>query len=86
MPSHRASTGCSAYGEGDAPDAGALSRQGQGTLEYALVVAAFLAMLVGAAALWKMLDAGLPVQHALQSASHHISSAAPGAFSDVFMY
>jgi len=50
------------------------------------VVAAFLAMFVGAAALWKMLDAGLPVQHALQSASHHISSAAPGAFSDVFMY
>lgn len=85
MPSHRASTACDALRRAVAPlRIGA--RGGQGTLEYALVLFAFLGMVAGAGVLWRMLEAGLPVQHALQSASHHVASAAPGAFSDVFMY
>ena len=59
---------------------------GQATVEYAVVLLAFMAMVAGASVLWHMLDAGLPVQHALQSASHHVAAVAPGAFSDVFMY
>ena len=86
MPSRRESTGCS-HGLGKAWRAWARPRSsGQGTLEYALVAFAFAGMLAGMGALWHLLDAGSLVQHALQSASHHVSSVAPGAFSDVFMY
>jgi Flp pilus assembly protein TadG len=59
---------------------------GQGTVEYALVLFAFLALVAGASSVWRMLESALPVEHALQSASHNVSAAAPGAFSDVFMY
>lgn len=59
---------------------------GQATVEYAVVLFAFLAMMAGLSVLWHMLESGLPIQHALQSASHHVASVAPGAFSDVFMY
>lgn len=59
---------------------------GQGTVEYALVLFAFLSLFFGAGALWGMLDAATPVHHALQSASHHVQSVAPGAVSDVFLY
>ena len=83
MPSHRVSTGSRAA----CPPRRLLQDAGgQGTLEYALVLFAFLGMMSGAAVLWHMLEAALPVQHALQSASHHVASVAPGAFSDVFMY
>ena len=87
MPSRRASTACNHGGR-----RGLLARRllkgssGQGTLEYALVMFAFMAIIGGLGAVWHMLDAGLPVQHALQSASHHVASVAPGAFADVFMY
>jgi hypothetical protein len=54
-------------------------------LEYAVVLFAFLAMVAALGMLWHLLDAGVLVQHALQSASHHISLVAPGAFADVFM-
>ncbi len=60
--------------------------RGQGSVEYALVLFAFLGVLAGLGLLGDLLDAGVLLEHALQSASHHISSAAPGAFSDVFMY
>ena len=59
---------------------------GQGTVEYALVLFAFLAVVVAFAALWQFFDRALPVEHALQSAPNHIQSASPGAFGDVFMY
>lgn len=84
MPSPRASTG---FSERAATVRRiARSRGGQGTVEYALVVFAFLGLLGGLGAMWHLLDAGMLVQHALQSASHHISAVAPGAFADVFMY
>lgn len=85
MLSRRASTDCDAKPGGNKRFEG-LDCVGQGTVEYAVVLFAFLAMLAGADAIWRMLEAGMPVQHALQSASHHVASVAPGAFSDVFMY
>ena len=80
------------------PRAGAISRlrhrvrfalrecAGQGSVEYALVLFAFLGVIAGLGLLGNVLDAGVLIEHALQSASHHLSSAAPGALSDVFMY
>ena len=82
MPSPRESTACDTRGARRK----LRERTGQGTLEYALVLFAFLSMVAGAAAMWHLLDDGKPVEHALQSASHHVSAVAPGAFSDVFMY
>lgn len=60
--------------------------RGQGTVEYAVVLLAFLAMIIAFGVLWHFLNGAAPVSHALQSASHHIQSAAPGALGDVFMY
>lgn len=80
MPLRRGSTGCSKKGC-------ARWRQcGQGTVEYAVVLAAVVAMIAGFGALWHFFDQGAPVMHALQSASHHVQSAAAGAIGDVFMY
>lgn len=80
MPSPRASTGCSGQ------RCRQWLRSGQGTVEYAVVLAAVIAMVVGFGALWHFFDAGTPIAHALQSASHHLQSAAAGAIGDVFMY
>lgn len=83
MPSPRESTGCEQARVIGRAIRGAT---GQGTVEYALVLFAFLSMVAGMATMWHALDAGMLVEHALQSASHHIASVAPGAFADVFMY
>lgn len=50
--------------------------RGQGTVEYALVTAAFLCVIVAGAALWRALSEGLFVDHGLVSASHHLGGAA----------
>lgn len=84
MPSRRASTACRAAVRAAASRVRAVS--GQGTLEYAVVAFAFLAVFGGLGSLWHLLDDAVLVRHALQSASHHIASAAPGAFADAFMY
>lgn len=60
--------------------------RGQGTVEYALVVAALIALVLALGALWHLFDAGVPLDHALQSASHHLAAAAPGALGDVLLY
>lgn len=62
------------------------SRSGQGTLEYALVVFAVMAMLGGMGALWHLVQSGSPVQHAILDASHHVASLSPGAIADTFLY
>ena len=59
---------------------------GQGTVEYAIVMAAFLAIAFGFSALWHAFDQGLLVQHALQSASHHLQGVDLGAWGDVLAY
>lgn len=63
-----------------------LSRSGQGTVEYALVLAVFLALVIALGVVWRFLDAGVIVDHALQSASHHLKDVASGAWIDVFLY
>ena len=60
-------------------------RAGQGTVEYAVVTAALLAVVIGIGVLWRAFDAGLFVEHAVASASHHVAGAA-GAIIDVFSF
>ena len=86
MPSPRASTGCSRGSRDGARRFSASASAGQGTVEYAIVLFAFVGIVAGLGTLWHALEAGDVVAHALQSASHHVSSVSPGAFSDVFMY
>lgn len=45
-------------------------------MEYAIVAAAFLCVIVAGAALWRALSQGLFVDHGLASASHHLAGAA----------
>ena len=60
--------------------------RGQGTVEFALVTAGLLAVVVACGALWRSLEGGLFVEHALTAASHHVQGVAPGAVADVFLY
>jgi Flp pilus assembly protein TadG len=62
------------------------SCRGQSTVEFAIVMAAFLAVALGLSALWHAADRGLLVQHALQSASHHLQGIDLGAWCDVLAY
>lgn len=66
--------------------AGSFNECGQGTVEFALVTAAFLAAVIALGALWRGLEAGMFVDHALMSASHHIQMTMPGSVADVFLY
>lgn len=59
--------------------------RGQATVEYALLLAAFLTVIVGLGLLMRALDSGLFVEHALASASHHVQ-ASMGWMTDVFSY
>ena len=61
-------------------------REGQATVEFAVVTAGFLAITVTLVAFWNMLDSGLIVEHALAVASHHIQLVAPAAVADIFLY
>ena len=56
---------------------------GQGPVEAALVLFAFVALAAGLAALWHAFDTGKVVEHALSSAPQHIAGAT-GAWVDVF--
>lgn len=60
--------------------------RGQSSVEYAIVFAAFLAMVVGLGAVANLLESGLVLEHALQSASHHLSNVAAAAWADIFLY
>ncbi len=64
----------------------AFSQGGQSTVEFALVTAGLLAMLVACGALWQFFDAGMLVKHALSCASHHIGGTVLGGLGDVFLY
>lgn len=46
----------------------------------------FLALLAALGVLWRSVQDGLLVSHALQSASHHLETVVPGVISDVFLY
>ncbi len=59
---------------------------GQSTVEYAIVFAAFLALVLGLGAMADLFQSGMVVEHALQSASHHLKNVATGAWADVLLY
>ncbi len=59
---------------------------GQSTVEYAIVLAAFLALLLGMGAMADLFQSGKVVEHALQSASHHLKDVTTGAWADVLLY
>jgi len=78
MQSRMASTACSAKTlKGEC---------GQATVEYAIVLFGFLALVVGLGALWRFASGGELVEHALAVASHHIQAVAPVTVVDVFLY
>lgn len=60
--------------------------QGQSTVEFAVIAAGFAAITVALTAFWRMLDAGLIVQHALTAASHHLANVPAPNIADIFRY
>lgn len=58
---------------------------GQGTVEFAVVTAAILSIVIALGVLWRAFEGGLFVEHAVASASHHVQGAL-GAVADVFMF
>lgn len=62
------------------------SNKGQSNVEYAVVLAGFLAMLIALGVLHNSLREGLFVQHAILSASHHITNVHLGVLHDAFLY
>ena len=61
------------------------SESGQSTVEYAVVLGAFLVVVVGLGTLLQTMDAGTFIDHALSAASHHLQASAAGVI-DVFVY
>ena len=59
---------------------------GQGTVEFALVAAAFLSLAIGLGALASALQDGLLLEHALASASHQVQGGSAGTLADLFLY
>lgn len=62
------------------------SNSGQSTVEYVVVLAAFLALVVGLGAMSHLLSDGVVADHALFSASHCVSGETQGALLDVFSF
>ena len=62
-----------------------LAEHGQGTVEFALVFVAILAVIIGIAAIWRMTSGGTLMQHVVSAASHHVEGSI-GAVADVFVY
>ena len=60
--------------------------KGQSSVEYAIVFAAFLAVVIGLGAMANLFESGLILEHALQSASHHLKDVASSAWVDIFLY
>ena len=59
---------------------------GQSTVEYVVVLAALLAVVVGLGALVHLFSNGTVANHAVFSASHHVGGDSLGAVLDVFTF
>ena len=59
---------------------------GQSTLEYAIVLFAFLSMVIALITLWHAARSGLWVQAAVDAASHALRSGFATTFKDVLLY
>ena len=60
------------------------SEDGQSTVEFAIVTAALLVVVIALGLFWSLGDDGIFVDHAQSSASHHLEDAAVGIVGDVF--
>ena len=60
--------------------------EGQSTVEFAIVAAAFIAITIALGALWQFFNGGSLVDHAVANASHHISDVLSFAVNDIFLY
>lgn len=58
--------------------------RGQSTVEFAIVTAALLVVVIALGMLWNLGDDGIFVDHAQSSASHHLENAAAGIVGDLF--
>ena len=63
-----------------------LRDEGQATVEYAVVLFGMLAVVAGLSVLARFFESGSLVDHALMSASHHVSGVSTGSIVDVFLY
>lgn len=63
-----------------------IDTRGQGTVEYALVLFALLAIVLAFGTLWHALETGSFAEHAADTASHTVSSATPGTLVDVLLF
>lgn len=61
-------------------------KSGQSTLEYAVVLFAFLAMVVTLTALWQAVHSGLFIESATRAASHALSPEFSKTLKDVLLY
>lgn len=59
---------------------------GQSTVEYALVLGAFLAMVLALGAIFKAAETGVVVEQAQEAASHSLGISMLGALQDAVLY
>lgn len=57
---------------------------GQSTIEFAIVTAAILIIVIGLSLFWNLGDMGILVSHAVGSASHHLEDTMLGIVGDLF--
>lgn len=60
------------------------SENGQSTVEFAIVTAAMLVIVITLGLFWNLGSDGILVDHAQSSASHHLEDAAAGIVGDIF--
>lgn len=61
-----------------------IRNRGQSTVEFAIVTAALLIIVIVFGLLWNLGEQGILIEHAVSSASHHLEDAAAGIIGDVF--
>lgn len=59
--------------------------EGQSTVEFAVVTAVLLCVVIGLSAFWRLAGQGVIAEHATKAASHHVEGSA-SAVADVFSY
>ncbi len=60
-----------------------MQTDGQASVEYVLIVCAFMALLAGIAALWRAAESGLLVERAIAASSHQLDT---GGLQDAALY
>lgn len=60
------------------------STSGQSTVEFAIVTAALLIIILALGSLWNLADKGIFIEHAQSCSSHNLQDCSPGNIGDVF--